>query len=172
MKKIFFLNFAILFLVFAALRCTAQTETVLHSFTGARDGGESDGTLVLDSHGNLYGTTNEGGTSTCDPPNHCGIVFELHLTSGHWRERVLHNFSDDSIDGGFPFGGLVTDGKGNFYGTTLYGGCSLHFGPCGTVYEVSQMAPGLWKEQTIYSFTAAPDGDLPVGELVLDRGET
>jgi uncharacterized repeat protein (TIGR03803 family) len=37
-------------------------ETILHSFTGGSDGGNPFGGLIRDSQGNLYGTTEHGGT--------------------------------------------------------------------------------------------------------------
>jgi len=53
-------------------------ETVLHSFTGKGDGGHSYGELIH-SGGSLYGTTNEGGDRTCNPPTGCGVVFKIKL---------------------------------------------------------------------------------------------
>jgi uncharacterized repeat protein (TIGR03803 family) len=52
---------------------TAGNETVLYNFTGGADGGQpfNRGSLVLDSAGNLYGTTWFGGK------NSGGVVFEL-----------------------------------------------------------------------------------------------
>jgi hypothetical protein len=50
---------------------SAATETVLYSFTGHNDGSIPQGPLILDSHGDLYGTTYYGGKSNV------GVVFEL-----------------------------------------------------------------------------------------------
>jgi len=47
------------------------TETVLHSFGAYPDGVFPEGDLVFDSEGNLYGTTEQGGT------NGGGTVFKL-----------------------------------------------------------------------------------------------
>jgi len=49
----------------------ATTETVLHSFTGVEDGSGPLAGLLLDSAGNLYGTTSSGGASDA------GVVFKL-----------------------------------------------------------------------------------------------
>jgi uncharacterized repeat protein (TIGR03803 family) len=46
-------------------------ETVRHRFTGNNDGCDPYSTLVFDSHGNLYGTTSQGGTFNY------GVVFEI-----------------------------------------------------------------------------------------------
>ena len=39
----------------------APTEKVLYAFTGGRDGGAPQGTLIADAAGNLYGTASAGG---------------------------------------------------------------------------------------------------------------
>ena len=49
----------------------ATTETVPHSFTGVEDGSGPLAGLLLDSAGNLYGTTSSGGASDA------GVVFKL-----------------------------------------------------------------------------------------------
>src|SRR5207249_2723210 len=49
------------------------TESILHSFTGVDGGGPQAG-LVMDSAGNLYGTTNSGGTATLLTS---GVVFKI-----------------------------------------------------------------------------------------------
>jgi len=70
-------------------------ETVLHSFqNNHRDGYRSEAGLVLDTHGNLYGTTAEGGTAT-DCPNGCGTVFKVT----HKRSEVAppeHQFRHET----------------------------------------------------------------------------
>jgi uncharacterized repeat protein (TIGR03803 family) len=53
------------------------TETVLHSFTDGADGGLPSAGLVQDAAGNLYGTTGQGGATTCHPRYGCGVVFRL-----------------------------------------------------------------------------------------------
>jgi uncharacterized repeat protein (TIGR03803 family) len=47
------------------------TYTALHTFSGGRDGGRTDGNLILDKQGNLYGTAENGGA------NAAGVVFEV-----------------------------------------------------------------------------------------------
>ncbi|MGA8440696.1 MAG: choice-of-anchor tandem repeat GloVer-containing protein [Candidatus Sulfotelmatobacter sp.] len=92
---------------------TSGHETVLYTFTGGADGGGPYGSLIRDSAGNFYGTTNGGGGSGA------GVVFKLD-TSGH--ETVLYSFT--GADGAYPFAGLIRDSAGNFYGTTNSGGAS------------------------------------------------
>ena len=52
----------------------------LYDFTGGSDGGEPNGSLIFDSHGNLYGTTQDGGIADyCGGKQYkgCGVVFEI-----------------------------------------------------------------------------------------------
>jgi uncharacterized repeat protein (TIGR03803 family) len=100
-------------------------EKMLHNFAGPPDGIEPIGGVILDSAGNLYGTTFEGGTN--------GIAFKLMPQSnGSWKEFILHSFGKDLMDGANPLGGLVFDGSGNLYGTAYAGGA---YG-AGTAFEI------------------------------------
>ncbi len=84
----------------------------MYSFTGRPADGEYPlSELVRDAKGNLYGTTERGGTS--DP----GTVFKLSHTG---KETVLHSFT--GTDGAYPYAPLVRDVNGNLYGTTQLGG--------------------------------------------------
>jgi uncharacterized repeat protein (TIGR03803 family) len=104
------------------------TELVLHDFVkDGVDGIGPIGGLVFDASGNLYGTTEQGGTDDG------GTVFELSPEGGgNWTETILHNFSKSATDGGYPEAGLVFDVRGNLYGTTAEGGAD----GMGTVFEV------------------------------------
>jgi uncharacterized repeat protein (TIGR03803 family) len=56
------------------------SQSVLYSFQGAADGINPNSTPVLDSWGNLYGTTAYGEDTSCVPfPNYsgCGTVFRI-----------------------------------------------------------------------------------------------
>jgi uncharacterized repeat protein (TIGR03803 family) len=104
------------------------TETIIHSFTETRaDGFNPVDFLVIDSSGNLYGTTSLGGTYGG------GTVFELTPSaSGSWTETLLHSFGRAG-DGKTPYAGLVLDAAGNLYGTTSAGGLD----GLGTVFEIT-----------------------------------
>jgi uncharacterized repeat protein (TIGR03803 family) len=53
-------------------------ETVLYTFTGGNDGDNPLGGVLMDRSGNLYGTTNQGGDSSCGYQGAgCGVVFKL-----------------------------------------------------------------------------------------------
>lgn len=154
------------------------TQKILHNFGNGSDGQSPwGGSLLMDTSGNLYGTTRYGGTSLCDSlnPIGCGTVFELlHNSNGSWTEKVLHNFGggadEDGPNGYHPYGGLVMDAAGNLYGTTFYGGTyggALGFG--GVVFELSSSGNGNWSEQLLWSFGLEGDGNFPQGTLVFDE---
>ena len=140
------------------------TETILHNFANNGTDGNTPccGELVLDGAGDLYGVTGAGGT------NNYGAVFELTPTGGgNWTETVLHSFSSGTGDGYFPQGGLTLDGKGNLYGTTVYGGAYGY----GTVFELTPAGGGSWTEAIIHSFEqtiSGTDGSVPSSDLVID----
>lgn len=147
----------LLMLAFAAT-AHAQTFTVLHNFSGPPDGANPYAGLIQDAAGNLYGTTNDGGTSNV------GTVFEVD-TSG--TETVLYSFTGGS-DGGGPFGGVVRDAAGNLYGTAYGGG--PHGGAgcingCGTVFKLD--SSGVLTVPHAFA-GGATDGAFPMGGVVLD----
>jgi uncharacterized repeat protein (TIGR03803 family) len=70
---------------------TAGNETVLYSFTNtAGDGDLPQGRLVQDAQGNLYGTTQYGGTTGCIQGAGCGTVFKVDPTGKEDRPLPLH----------------------------------------------------------------------------------
>jgi uncharacterized repeat protein (TIGR03803 family) len=111
-------------------------EKVLHSFNdNGKDGAYAVSGLILDAAGNLYGTTNQGGTpgSACNGHG-CGTVFDLQPgANGTWTEKILHSFSDQGTDGTIPEAGLIRDAAGNLYGTTYTGGANNY----GTVFKIT-----------------------------------
>jgi uncharacterized repeat protein (TIGR03803 family) len=87
-------------------------ETVLHNFSGTPDGAYPEASLLIESAGDLYGTTVQGGTYNY------GTIYKLDATG---KRTVLHSFLGGS-DGIYPYAALVRDSAGNLYGTTSYGG--------------------------------------------------
>ncbi len=131
----------------------AGSESVLYSFAGLSDGSNPSSTLIMDSAGNLYGTTPYGGSSGA---NGHGTVFRV-TSSG--QQSVLHSFSGGA-DGGTPMGGVIMDSAGNLYGTTQVGGA--HGG--GTVFSITHAGA----ESVIHSFSGVPDGGAPWAGLIMD----
>jgi len=137
-----------------------RTETILNQFVSGTDGAGPEGDIVMDSKGNIYGTTGAGGGST-NCTNGCGTVYEV-VKGGD--ETVLHAFRGS--DGSMPSTGLVVDAKGNFYGATQSGGSKNY----GTLFELAH-AQGAWTEKVLDDFKAGrKDGALPSG-LFLDSAE-
>lgn len=133
-------------------------EEVLYSFAGPPKGAYPWGTLVRDSAGNFYGTTLAGGTSTLCTPG-CGTIFKLSASD---EETVLHSFSGQA-DGSSPYGNLVRDKRGNFYGTTAGGGNSAC--GCGTVFGLSTSGRFI----TLHRFQGTADGSSPDDGVTLDN---
>jgi|HubBroStandDraft_5_1064220.scaffolds.fasta_scaffold10905_1 uncharacterized repeat protein (TIGR03803 family) len=140
-------------------------ETLLYSFTGFPDGEAPLASVVFDSHGNLYGTTNAGGAYQY------GTVFELSPPSvpgGPWTETILYSFcalgnSESCPDGAGPESSVVFDKQGNLYGTTINGP-----GLWGLVYELSKGQDGTWTESVLYKFSK--NGGNPEAGLVMNAG--
>jgi uncharacterized repeat protein (TIGR03803 family) len=136
--------------------------SVLYQFQGGDDGG-SPGWVepAFDQAGNLYGTTQIGGTTGN------GVVFKLTPPAGgrggDWSETPIYSFTDGS-DGKWPSGRLIFDSAGNLYGTTPEPGGAYEDG---TVFQLSPAGSG-WTIQTLYTFQGETDGQDPVGGLISD----
>jgi len=129
------------------------TESVLYAFNGP-DGALPSYSLVFDGAGNIYGTTEEGGT------NEWGTAFELTPLRGGWVETILHNFLGPE-DGQFP-SGFIRDGAGNLYGTTQGAG---HLDG-GNVFEMTY-SDGTWNFNVLYNFNGGDDAG-PSALLTMD----
>ena len=82
-------------------------------------------------------------------------------------ESLLWSFSGP--DGTNPYGSLVMDTTGNFYGTTKRGGSVGFFGS-GTVFKLTapSISGGNWAESVLWSFGKGSDGALPQAGLIMD----
>lgn len=144
---------------------TRWTETGLYTFPGGNAGSNpyDAGRLIMDSSGNFYGTTYEGGA------HQQGTVFEISISGGIAKETVLYSFDASSfnMDGDYPYAGLIMDAKGNLYGTTSKGGGSSGYG---TVFELSPPVPPstTWTATVLYVFKGSPDGNDPYGGLIME----
>ncbi len=92
-------------------------------YTFPWNGGGSAGALLIDSAGNLYGTTVAGGGNPLGkcPSNGCGTIFQLTPSGSGFSYTQLYAFTGGS-DGSAPYSNLVQDTDGNFYGTASTGG--------------------------------------------------
>ena len=131
------------------------TETLLHSFSGGSDGANPYAGLIMVA-GDLYGTTESGGTGTICP-NGCGTVFKIDASG---NETVLYSFAGGTSDGADPKAGLTLDSNGNLYGTTYLGGTEGD----GTVFELSTNGT----ETILWNFTGRADGANPFGGVIRD----
>ena len=147
-----FLKIAVMlfsYCVAAAVAASGQNLTTILSFNGTDGLGPYFETLVQGADGNLYGTTNEGGTSNA------GTVFQVNPSTGVLT--TLHNFTVATNDGRNPGAGLVLAKDGNFYGTTTGGGANSW----GTVFKMTPAGT----VTLLHSF-GVTDGSQPWSGLV------
>ncbi|MBV9720155.1 MAG: hypothetical protein JOZ77_12620 [Candidatus Eremiobacteraeota bacterium] len=137
---------------------SAGKVTVLYNFQKGPDGDQPVAGVTLDSHGNIYGTTQYGGfagNQTCN--NGCGVVFKL---SGTGQETVLHQFSSIP-DGAFPLAAVYLENDSTLFGTTQQGGTGT-----GTIFELNTSGKAY---HVLHEFTDGPDGGFPAAALVPDN---
>jgi hypothetical protein len=127
--------------------------------------------LVADSKGNLYGTTQYGGTGLCQDMNilGCGTAYRLSppkQQAGPWVFDILYSFVNQGDGQGYyPFAGLTIDPKGALYGTSEIGvNCA------GNVFQLvpPSQPGGAWTENVLYALGKQPDGANPGAGVVLD----
>ena len=139
------------------------TPSVLYTFTDYYTGGGSGGGVVFDKYGNLWGTSELGGSRNCytgsgDP---CGLIFELTPSGSGWTYKTVYQF--DSSVGGSPTGNLTFDESGNLYGTLAING---PYGNGG----VYQFNPSTGVLTVLYSFAGnGESADGPQGGVVRDK---
>src|SRR5579884_3040586 len=168
-------NPALLFILIVAAvwqPCSLRAQTysspiTLYTFSGP-DGEYPNPGLMMDSQGNLYGVTAEGGpafTFLNGGNDAYGTIFKYSIASG--TLTTLAAF--DGLDGYKPTQTRVTiDGSGNLWGATYQGGVDWnplknHLG-WGTVWEISStgaFTPGIAE-------FSGPDGANAIGNLALD----
>jgi len=156
------------------------TENTIYSFNGTTvSGTDPQGTLYMDSLGNLYGTT-AGGESAYGLNGqlyYTGTAFELLHRSQIgviWKAKLLTGSGYRPF---FTFGSFVSDGSGNLY-VTGNGGSAIAYGVCGaaTCGAVLKLSPpgsgqSVWRQQVVHAFgTSVGDGVDPALNLVSSNG--
>lgn len=156
-------------------RRTSWTETTLYSFcaaAGCSDGAQGRGDMLLDSEGNLFGGTGEGGTGCPNgsPPG-CGVAFKLVPQGLQSQYTPLYAFCQqaDCADGNFPVPGFAEDDSGTVFGATFAGGGhdnDLYGVGGGIVFALNGSSL-----QVLHAFCAddtCSDGQHPRGGLIRD----
>ena len=153
-------TFALVAMLASGARAATATK-VIYSFAGANDGEYTDTDLVIDSAGNLYGTSVQGGAFGG------GTVFRLTPSGNGWIHTVLYSFTGGA-DGGEPYKGVTLDVQGNLYGTAVTGGTGSCEGGCGVVYKLTNSG-GSWSQSVIHYFSGGNDGSGPGAGLTIDN---
>lgn len=117
--------------------------SVMHTFNGPTEGGNTQGSLIQATDGFLYGMTNSGG------PNGGGTIFKMSLTGTF---TVLHAFVP-ATEGGNPEGSLIQATDSSFYGIATNGAKIFRMTPAGAYTVLRTLVSGT-------------DGSSPVGSLV------
>jgi uncharacterized repeat protein (TIGR03803 family) len=157
-------------MLFAWQLSQAQVLTTLYGFKGPpTDGPYPTGSLILDSQGNLFGTSagfgaNGGVGGDCTGNGECGAVFKV---TPEGVETTLHFFTKGGNS--YPMSGFIPDSKGDFYGTTHGTGAHQRDG---TVFRLSKQK----NLKVLYSFRGSlihtGDGAFPDAGVVIDSEGT
>jgi uncharacterized repeat protein (TIGR03803 family) len=148
-----------LFIVFALtaiVACAGKAHAAdrkyrtLYAFQGGTDGWFPVGVPAVDKDGNLYGTTQNGGSYDY------GTIFKLtapETQNGKWKKTVLHNFTGGN-GGGHPF-------------YMVFGPDGVLYGVAGAddIFSLAPPNPGrrAWRFQLLYT-----QGDSIAGNPVFD----
>src|ERR1039457_6480835 len=142
----------------ATVAWAASATKLIYSFAGNGDGEYTDTELVMDSAGNLYGTSVQGGTYGG------GTVFQVTPAGVH---TVLYDFTGGA-DGGEPYKGVTLDAQGDLYGTAVTGGGGSCEGGCGVAFKLTKSG-GLWTQTVMHAFTGGNDGSGPGSPVAFDK---
>lgn len=129
------------------------------------DGAYPMGSLIMDGAGNLFGTTNGGGSTW-----NGGVAFMLSPTSTGWREKVLHVFGAPG-DGGEP-SSLVLDASGNLFGSVPISSNASDDQENGYVFKLTHHPNGAWSESVVYRFPQGGSAPDPNSNLLWNHAGT
>jgi len=129
-------------------------QSTLWSFATQGGGSAPESGVIFDSAGNLYGTTNYGGTYDA------GIVYELSPSGSGWTEQTLASIAFPNTN---TCGGVVMDGEGNLFGAA---GC-FAYGYPGGVFELTP-SNGAWTFNVLHAFSPGGSVEGPWDTPTLD----
>jgi len=135
----------------------------IHAFNYT-DGEYPEGNLILDSSGNIYGTTLLGGAYNG------GVAFRLSLTKTGWKETVLYVFGAPG-DGQGP-SSLVFGSAGHLFGSVPSSIDVNYNFQNGYVFELSRQANGTWSETVLYAFPQGNSVSFPNSSLIWNNAGT
>lgn len=144
--------------------------TQLHAFTGGSDGAFPAGGLGFDKSGDLYGTTEFGGTGNCqifEYPTGCGTAFELKVSGSTYTYSQIHVYQGGT-DGAFPTGPVLVQPGGIILVTTagVIGGTGTD--TAGTISQLV-LLNGTFYNLTLYAFGYPHRGVVyPMGGVIED----
>ena len=151
----------------------ASVPTTLVSFTGANNGSNPYGSVLLDANGDLFVTT-EGFNATIVNANYnpfgnyasTGTVSEIVKTGNAYATVATTLVTFTGADGRDPIGDLITDANGDLFGTTTRGGMT----GAGTVFEIPKLPGGAFASTPtiLVSFTNTNGGLPSTGTLLMD----
>jgi uncharacterized repeat protein (TIGR03803 family) len=135
-----------------------SSPTTLYSFKGEKDGAYPPAGPVLDSAGNLYGTT----------ASYPGSAFRLSPNGKSYSFTSLRAFNSTAA-GIEPSSPLTPGPNGVFFGATSEGGKTANcYSGCGIIFELIPPVSGTkWTTKLLYEFTGLKDGNTPAGRLAL-----
>jgi uncharacterized repeat protein (TIGR03803 family) len=148
---------------FCTTALCSWSDKVIYGFASQtpHDGFLPESRVSFDSHGNLYGSTYEGGNL---PLASFGTIFQLIPSNGVWSEGILYTFAGMGT-GNNPSTGVIVDSTGNLYaanGAAYI--CGFHQA-CGAVIELQYPS---WNVLYTYAFDQSGDGTSPEGAPIWD----
>ena len=140
------------------------TFTNIHTFSNG-DGAYPMGNLIMDSAGNLFGTTGGGGSTY-----NGGVAFMLSPSKTGWKETLLHAFGAPG-DGQEP-SSLALGASGSLFGSVpLSTDANFNF-QNGYVFKLSRQASGTWSESVVYRFPQGNSVPFPNSNLIWNKSKT
>ena len=129
------------------------------------DGAYPEANLVMDSAGNIYGTSNGGGGTYSR-----GVAFKLSPTKTGWTETVLHVIGAPG-DGSNP-STVVFDNQGNLFGSVPSSTNANDEFQNGFVFKLSRQPNGTWSEKIVYGSRTTNAAPFPNSNLIWNSCRT